>query len=299
MTITPFATTDSYPQSFANAVELPERQARIVDISRYWRTGGIDWPRLKENFDGVVICAGVGMRQDTLLVEHGELAKEHEVPYNTFHIPDPLQNMKEQAAFYVELPGVKDAKPWFDWERPYIGSRPPNAREALDYVLKLEILGHTPGIYSRWDILVGAGLPSWLSLYYLWIARYLYEAPAYTSQYQRYEPFFEQRGWTLPKDTPDHLRDNVIGWQISDRGDAQYYCANRLTADPINVYGMTNADLNVSIKPVGEFMKIFTGHSEPEPDPPPTPEPCCICKAWGTVRDLANNAIQNCKCKKE
>ena len=115
-----FPTTDIYPITFADVVVLPERQARVVDISRYWRTGGIDWPLLKVNFDAVIIAAGVGFKSDVLLLEHTEKAVEHDVPYATFHIPDPAMDMAEQAHFYSELPNVKKCKVFGDWEPPYL-----------------------------------------------------------------------------------------------------------------------------------------------------------------------------------
>ena len=37
-----------------------EPQARWVDISFWYRTGGIDWSRLRNTVDGVIIRAGQG-----------------------------------------------------------------------------------------------------------------------------------------------------------------------------------------------------------------------------------------------
>ena len=298
---THFTSTDTYPYTYpytlVDATELPERQARVVDISRYYRTGGINWPRLKEQFDGVVICAGVGFREDILLPEHIGYAKDHGVPYNTFHIPDPLQNMDEQAHWYVELPGVKEAKPWFDNECPYKLSREPTREEADTYQYALDKYHPmAPGEYSRWEILERQGLSERLVMYHIWIAHYLYEGPEYKEKYKRYEPFFEQRAWRYPPNTPEYLKPLVIGWQITDTGDARHYCANRLTKDPVYRYGMTNCDLNVSTIPHKEFMEIFTGQQEPEP-PPPNDDPCgcgVIIKETAVLLEQCADRLKKC-----
>jgi len=259
--------TPALHMMYSNEIVVSERQARIVDISRYWRTGGTNWPLVAENFDAVVICAGIGTRMDVLLPEHTELAEEHGVPYGTFHIPDPLVNMPEQAHWYLEQPGVRGHKQFFDCECPYVGSREPTSAEGKAYIEVLE----DPALYSRAGILKAMGLPSWLKNYKLWIARYLYEGPSYTEQYKTYEPFLEQRGWTVPPGMiGTGLEQNVIGWQFTERGDARFYAANRLTKDPVYVYGMTNADLNASIGDSSEFLRWFIGDEEPEPDPEPT-----------------------------
>jgi len=287
-------TSDNYPYSFADATEVP-RQARIVDISRYWRTGGIDWPRLEKNFDGVVIAAGVGFRKDVLLSEHVDCANAHNVPYNTFHIPDPLKNMTEQAQWYSEQYGVANAKPWFDNERPYIGSREPTKSEADEYQYALDNYHPLePGEYSRWEILIRQGLSPRLKKHKLWIAHYLWDLDRLSEDvktYQRYEPFFEQRALDYPPNTLDEYLDSVIAWQITHTGDARYYCANEITKDPVYMYGMTNADLNVSTIPACEFMLMFW-QDEQEPPPPDDPEePCKCCDVLKKIYELAKRYI--------
>lgn len=270
------------------------RQSRIVDISRYWRTGGIDWPRLKENFDGVVICAGIGMRMDVLLPEHTDKANEVGVPLNTYHIPDPLQNMKEQAHWYTEQYKVTENRAWFDNEKPYLASREATMAEADYYVSSLD--SYHPlqcGEYSRWDILIRQGLSPRLKTHKLWIAHYLYDLERYAAglvplTYLRYEPFFEQRAWKLPPYTPDEYKDSVIGWQITSTGDARFYCANEKTDDPVYIYGMTNADLNVSVIPHTEFMPFFSPNIVVEPE-----EPGTVCSVLSIISDV----IQGLKVK--
>ena len=295
---THFTTTESYPQSFANAVELPERQARVVDISRYWRTGGIDWPRLKGNFDAVIIAAGVGFQADALLPEHTEKAEAHDIPYATFHIPDPAKDMAEQAQFYAEQPGVKGHRVFGDWEAPYRGSREPNQVEFLYYLTALDHHAEqNAGIYSRMEILKRMGLPDWLHGRDLWLAQYIYEFYADALQYRRFEPFLERYPMRVPPSANGTgLEENVVLWQFTEKGDARHYCARRLTEDPKYVYGMTNADLNVSTMEYRNFMKWCGWQQEPEPPPEPEPEKCCICQAWGRVKELADNAINKCGC---
>lgn len=239
------------------------RRARILDNSRYWRMGGTNWPLVKENFDAIFICAGIGFREDILLREHIGYAKEHGVPFGTFHIPDPLQNMQEQARFYMELPGVADHPMVFDWERPYTASHEPSAGEAEEYLETLD----TDWIYSRWEILDRIGKPSWLKSKKLIIARYLYEGPSYTNQYRRFEPFFEQRGPVSPEMVGTGFESAVVAWQFTERGDARYYAANIYTKDPVYVYGMVNCDLTASVDDVDVFMGMM-GSDGGEEDPP-------------------------------
>ena len=62
-----------------------EPQARWVDISFWYRTGGIDWERLRDTTDGVIIRAGQGYYgYDELLTEHVDKANEAGVPYHTY-----------------------------------------------------------------------------------------------------------------------------------------------------------------------------------------------------------------------
>jgi len=284
--ITPFATTETYPQSFANATELPERKARIVDISRYWRTGGIDWPRLKENFDAVIIAAGVAFNGDVLLPEHTEKADEHDVSYATYHIPDPAKNMAEQAHFYAELPGVKTHRAFADWEAPYSGGKEPTAAQMLSYLMALDNSAEqTAGIYSRMEILKRMGLPVWLHDRDLWLAQYIYEFYVDAMQYRRFEPFLERFGMRVPPSVDGTgLEENVVLWQFTEYGDARFYCANRLTEDPKYVYGMTNADLNVSMMGYDAFMKWFNIGGVVEP--PPTPQPCGCCDVLSQIATI-------------
>ena len=262
-----------------NVFEQPERQARIIDISRYWRTGGIDWSLLKGNFDAVIIAAGVGFKSDVLLLEHTEKAVEHDVPYATFHIPDPAMDMAEQAHFYSELPEVKTHKVFGDWEPPYKGSREPDQVEFLYYLIALD--GYTEqeaGVYSRIEIIKRMGSPDYLKKRDLWLAQYIYEiyTEAKKVKYRKFEPWLERYAWKLlPAVIGTGLEENVKIQQFTDFGDARFYCANRITADPKNVYGMTSADLNVSVGEYREFMKWFVmGAVVPEPPPEPEPTGC-------------------------
>jgi len=248
---------------------VEERQARVVDISRYWRTGGINWPLLAENFDAVIMSAGVSFKMDVLLPEHTELAEEHNVPYATYHIPDSNMNMPEQAQFYSELSGVKGHKVFADVEIPYTGGDLPTAAEMLSYLMALDnFTNQFSCIYSRIEILKRLGFPAWLFERDLWIAQYIYENYEDRIQYFKFEPFLDRFGMKVPPSVVGTgLEENVQLWQFTEYGDARFYCANRLTADPINVYGMTRADLNVSMLSCENFLDWFIlGESIPEPE---------------------------------
>ena len=281
-------------------------QARVVDISRYWRTGGIDWQRLKENFDAVIMSAGVGFNRDMLLEEHIGKSVEYDVPYATFHIPDPSKDMGEQAQFYAELPGVKTCKVFGDWEKPYQSGRLPDQVEFHYYLTALDSYAEQEAaVYSRMEIIKRMGSPDYLKERDLWLAQYIYEDYGARLQYSLFETFLEKFGMRLPPSVDGTgLEQNVKLWQFTEYGDARFYCANRLTSDPKYVYGMTKADLNVSVDEVSTFLAWFGGKQqldpELEPEPPlPPVEPCCICKAWEIVSKLADNAIKNCNCRKD
>ena len=270
-------------------------QARVVDISRYWRTGGIDWPRLKENFDAVIMSAGVGFNSDVLLPEHTEKSIEHDVPYATFHIPDPSKDMAEQAQFYAELPGVKTCKVFGDWEKPYQSGRLPDQVEFHYYLTALDSYAEQDAaVYSRMEIIKRMGLPDYLKKRDLWLAQYIYEIYTETTKtkFRKFEPWLERFAWKLlPAVNGTGLEENVRIQQITDTGDARFYCANKYTADPKYVYGMTNADLNVSVDEVSNFLAWFGGKQQPKPEPEPNPE------TEGCVCDLLRKLMELCNCE--
>jgi GH25 family lysozyme M1 (1,4-beta-N-acetylmuramidase) len=267
-------------------------QARIVDINVYYRMGGVDWEKLKSNFDAAILQAGVGLWANPLLGEHVEGAQAHGVPYMTYHIPNPLAGtMAEQVDFYLSLEGVKGARTCIDIEKPNRLTRCITEAEAHTYVRRIEaVTGCQPMVYTNpsilGTILQGA---AWLENYWLWVAQYYYEFgfPLY-SKYTGYEAFLKRYANTGPAGVRNTLlQARTVLWQFTDKGNAQDLCARWLTNDPQYPRGITDCDLNVSTIEREAFLGLLSG-VEPAPEPPPAGEWYRITVADRNVRATPN-----------
>ena len=248
-------------------------QARIIDVNRYYRTGGIDWHKLKGNCDAVVISAGVGMSGSVLLQEQVQGAVDHDLPYFTYHIPNPIYNIQGQVEFYLSLYGVRDAPTCLDIEPPNSIDRCVTAAEALAYSRAiLKLTNDNPIIYSNPQYLNLIGKPAWLENFWLWIAAWPYRIGwPLNLQYNDFDTFLARYACTFPsyvRNTP--LQDNTILWQFSCKGDAQRLAANKYTNDPKFKLGMKSCDLNVSTIEKEQFLKLL-GVQNGSPEPPPEP----------------------------
>ena len=263
------------------------RQARVVDISYYYRTGGINWPRLKENFDFGIIRAGVDLWPDPLLREHVDNADAYDFPYATYYFIDPDRPVDLQAAHYASAYGVKGHRMFYDWEKPWRGGRIPSAQESYNFLKALEDkTGERPKIYSRGNIFEANGDPRWLGEYELWISQYW-------KPYRTYGEFLVDFEWKLPPDIRDkHYAQNCILWQFTEKGDARYYLSNATTNDPDPdcKKGVLSADLNVSMADVRSFLKSMGETYSPLPPPPPPPPiPVPPAEKYYTVNTHALN----------
>jgi hypothetical protein len=275
------------------------KQARVVDINVYYRTGGADYVRGKTNFDLCIIQAGVGLWKNPLLGEQIAGCRSVGWPYATYHIPDPIESsVEKQVDAWASWPGVADALMIPDIEHPKRpGSRLVNAEEARRYIQRVK----TNWIYSRVDLLTtiwGTKLPDWLT-HWMWIAWYPYQPspPAATDkeQYWEFEPFLTRFGGQLPptvihsKLFASQERKNQVGlWQFSEKGDAQSYLANAKTKDPVYKTGILSCDLSVSTIEKDIFMGLIPGIPvTPAPAPTPNPAPQPLPK-WARVKGPAN-----------
>ncbi|MFN2233882.1 MAG: hypothetical protein ACK2U1_06600 [Anaerolineales bacterium] len=225
------------------------RQARIIDIHEYYRTGGIDWLRLKANFDAVGIRALVGSVVDELLEEHVDYAQRYEIPYFTYCVPSKKVNAEKQAALYLDQYGVKDAPKVWDIE--------PVGGELVD--------GETVSIlfqcvqdawyYSNENYTNKIGNPKFLKdVEVIWLAQYYYQI--YPLKYRKFKPFLDKYAWQQPKSAV-RLGLNATLWQFTNYGDARYYCANERTNDPDWPAGIKSADLNVSLIDEPDLLALF------------------------------------------
>ncbi len=252
-------------------------QAKVIDIHRYYRTGGVDWPKLKANADAVIISAGVGMSISPLLREQVDAAIQYDIPYMTYLIPSPSFPMKEQASNYLSAYGVKEAWTCADLEPPSSNVRCVDSIEAAHFVsLLTQSTSRAPLIYSNPSILdTILHLPTWIMGYKLWMAQWLYEFWLLRRQYTRFETFLAKNSNLFPyyvrAQHPDLIRNTVL-WQFSCKGDAQSLCASAFTGDPVYRTGLKEADLNISTISRESFLALL-GALAPSPEPPPPPPP--------------------------
>lgn len=249
-------------------------QARVVDIHRYYRTGGVDWAKLKANFDAVIISAGVGLTPNPLLREQVDGAIANAVPYATYFIPSPTYSMTAQADNYLDLYGVREALTCVDIEPPGAkGVRCINAPESFTCLRRIEDrTGRQPIVYSNPKYIIEAlRRPPWLPDYGLWISQWVYRIwpicfysnfTGFLGKYaDKYPPFVRGTAYQL----------KTVLWQFTCKGDAQALCASARTNDPIYRYGMKDADLNVSTIDKTAFLSLLDAIN-PLPEPPPEPE---------------------------
>jgi GH25 family lysozyme M1 (1,4-beta-N-acetylmuramidase) len=248
-------------------------QARVVDVHRYYRSGGIDWDKIKLNFDAVIISAGVGMSASPLLKEQVDGANDIGIPYMTYHIPSKNYNMIYQADYYLDQYGVRDAWTCIDIEPPVSdGSiRCINATESLAYIQQIKTqTGRDPLVYSNPKYINEAiHNPVWLKNYWLWIAQWLYQYWWLLRLYRQFEPFLAKYANTFPPFVRNkYYQVKTILWQFTCKGDAQTLCASAKTLDPVYKYGITEADLNVSTIERSAFLAMLG--ATPSPVPPPS-----------------------------
>jgi hypothetical protein len=245
-------------------------QARVVDVHRFYRKGGIDWDKLKINFDAVIISAGVGLVANPLLREQVDGARENDVPYATYHIPSPYAGtMANQAAYYLSLYGVAEALCCIDIEPPGGGYRCVNATEAYRYIQEIEDrTGFALLVYSNPKYINEAlHRPAWLPYYRLWLAQWPYEYWWLLRQYTGFESFLRKYANQYPAYVRGtDLQSNTVLWQFTCKGDAQALCASAITADPVYWRGIKDADLNVSTVEKDQFLALLSRDM-----PPPAP----------------------------
>lgn len=267
-------------------------QAKVIDIHKYYRRGGVDWQKIRENgIDAVIISAGVGMSSNPLLQEQIDGAVNNNVPFMTYHIPSPSFSMIDQVDFYLDLYGVRSAWTSVDVEPPGPGYRCINADETLTYIRRISAkTGRDPLIYSNPKYIVEAlRTPLWLVAYKLWLAQWLYEYWWLRRKYTLFDNFLDKQGQKLPpfiRGKP--FQSNTILWQFSDKGIAQKYCASQTTLDPKYPLGIRDADLNVSVIDKADFLDLLDVNFIP---PPPDPsEEYRITVSDRNVRDLPSTA---------
>lgn len=238
------------------------RQALIVYLTFYCRTGGVNWPLLCQNFDAAEIRAGQGYYGfDELLHEHVDKSNQYGVPYLTSWQIDNRQDAAQQGRLYARGYGVADHRMSIAFERT--GGGLATSAQLLTCLMAVEYeTGERPMIYSRKNLLEEIGDPAWLLNYDVEIAQYPYMRGT-TSMYTTIERFIDERAWTLPPASAN-TTGAVEMWQTTRVLRARDYFANAVTNDPVWTSGLLSASFSVSTKKDhSEFIEWLGGTIAP------------------------------------
>lgn len=238
------------------------RQARVVDIHEYYRTGGIDWPRCAENFDAVIIRAAKGLEIDDLFFEHVEMAVLHDMLYITYQVPDARKPFDENVDFYLEIEGVSGAPVCGDVE-PFRG----NLGSEYFYRKYFERLRFRypifdPWYYGNYNYSGKIGHPNWIKDMFLWWAEYPFDI---LTKYREIDRYLSKNPWKIPKWAVKGGYTPQLH-QFTDYGNARGSLANEKTKDPKWKDGIKSADFSVSLIDAEEFLNKFGDDGDPKPD---------------------------------
>ena len=260
---------------------IASEQANFVDTNFYYRVGGVDPDKARQHNDILAIQWGIGSRKTDTFDDQVAVAKSQNLKYFTWCILDvaDAKSIEEQVEIWHDTEGATEAPMFIDQERPRSSTRYLNVDELRRAVTTIRSLSdYRVGCYSRVNIFESLfdEFPTWMEDVAQWIAQYLLHWDSFAwVPYRYYDDFLKSWSWSLPpaviksnlyKDS--YWREMVEAWQFTDKGDAEYYIA------PEWIYpgqpGIKSCDLNVSIKPLHEFMQSIFG--EVDPIPPPEPQ---------------------------
>jgi hypothetical protein len=216
------------------------------------------------SYDFLIIKAGLGTFRSPIFDEQKQNVELNEIPFATYHLPDPEHDMRIQAQKYVDWVGTQEPAYIVDIESPGKDKRPPSRGEVLRFIDELvKLTNKQPILYSRVSLLNELGLLNDAKQFRLWIAQYPWDIsklPSMKMQYQYFHDFTRDFSEMLPPAVHrSGIADNVILWQFSEKGNGPYYIYNPKTAHPKFTVGMKQADLNISIKGRDEFMEAVFG----------------------------------------
>ena len=273
---THFTSTDTaYPVTFANHDEL-----YTVKIPKLERTMGIDVSRWQDDnstpqrmnftkaYDAgarfVFVKASQACWMDEDMLYNWKSAKDALLLRGAYLYLDWTRSAVEQAHFFCNLlekdPG--ELPPVVDFERRK--GVPNDAVDRLEIACniieerlnKFAIIYTSPYYWREYG-----SEDEWWNLHDLWIANYEVIKPYVPAPWDK---------WTF--------------WQWTDKGNGKLFGAES--------YGLDMNWFNGSF----DALIAYAGATLPEPPPEPEPEKCCICQAWGRVKELADNAINKCGC---
>lgn len=221
------------------------KQGQVVDINRFYPDGDIDWPRVKENFIAVGICAVYGSKVDSGLVRHVDKCVEYDLPYWTYGIPDRWKDSIWWADMYMDQYGVEGHPTTLDAEptNGYMAtpSQFYNARNRIE-----RSNGMMPWWYSNYYYTTKLDVPEWIleDDMIIWWAEY-------PEPHRYFHTFLAKFPWWNPR-WAEELGYRPVLHQFTSNGDAPYYLTNG---------AKLSADLNVTLVDADAFLALFPGHS--------------------------------------
>lgn len=205
----------------------------IIDISFWQAPLAIDYDKLADQVDGVIIRAAYGTGEDTKFDQHYLELSARGIPVGAYHYLIGSQSMSKQASAFNEITAGKELKlgRWMDVEDTRSGTR-----LYLNQVLEYAALMPDMGIYtsrSKWHEIMGG---MYLTDRKLWVAHYTTaSAPLMPVGFSSY--------WL---------------WQYSSTGKLDGYNGNL----DMNRFGGSEQE-----------WLAWIGEEEPDPEPDPEPEP--------------------------
>jgi GH25 family lysozyme M1 (1,4-beta-N-acetylmuramidase) len=159
---------------------MAERQAYGIDINFWSRTGGVNYPLVRQHlqngvYDFLITEAGIGNWRSPLLAEHQQQAEKFGIPLVTYHLINPKDDLRQQARNYINWVGTSDTVYILDIESPSGNAAkdpPPNRSQLLRNIDELVSLTHKqPILYSTYFILNELPFLDLARNFFLWIAQ--------------------------------------------------------------------------------------------------------------------------------
>ncbi len=250
---------------------MTNQQGRIIDINRWYRTGGIDYPKLKESVQPqnvVIIQACAGTHENELLEEQAEGCLSVDIDIETFGVPAAWKDPVSWADYYMSLPYVMDNPKWIDNEPT--GGTQVNQYQLRKIKERIDSRSKGPaGYYSNYPYTNNVGNPAFIKDMDVWWAEYpLHWRLVGWYQYQYFHTYEADKAWWLPK-WASRLGITPIVHQFTEKGRAQHYGAKPFTDDPDNKVGIQSMDLSLTLIDDDEYRtRRFTPYKDVPPVPP-------------------------------
>lgn len=264
---------------------LLDRQGQFIDTNFYYRLDGIDAEKEADNCDFLAVQWGIGSRKAETYDQQVYIALANDQHYFSWIILDSDDELTvvQQLEKVMSDPLARVAPIVIDVEAPRSTTRCINYVELQAAVQYLKSISeYRVGIYSRVNILesiFGSSFPDWMAEVWQWIAQYLlFYIDGSWVQAQYYNQFLPSYAWSLPPSvvksrlyTNDYWRNLVLAWQITSKGDAEYYIAPEWISP--GQPGIKSCDLNLTIPALNIFEdRVFSKYN---PDPIDPPEETC------------------------